>query len=288
MSHTQPPTAVDPRRDDRVLLVTRLVHGLLVVIVVPFFIGLTFYPEHTDTNFAWPLVPRMSAMFFGSLYLAVIYSFARAALARQWHHVGLLMWATIPVVAMLGAVTLLHWDKFGHGLLAFQVWLAVYVFSPPLLVFVLLVNRRRDPRVPDRHDVVIPLGVRRGTAILGLLFAGVGAALLLFPEAMMGVWPWPLKPLSSRGIGCMFIAPAVTHLIALRDSRWSSLKIATEAALLWFTAIAVAVVRCWSDFDTSRPLTWVFLFVLGVEWAFTLWSYVTLEGARRRLSNRAA
>lgn len=271
-----------PPRDDSVLLVTRIAHGILALVVAPFFLGLTFDPESTATNFAWPLVPTMSAFFFGSLYFAVIYGFLRVAFAKRWHEVALVLWATLPVLAMLGVVTVRHWDKFAHGTLRMGIWITAYLVFPAILLAMILANRRRDPRTPSPGDVEIPARVRRAALLLGIVVGLVGASLILFPKTMAAIWPWPIKELSSQALGCLFLAPAVVQFLAARETRWSALRISTQSAILWFSMLIVGVVRAFDEFDRSKPLTWVFLAFLGLEWLLATWSYVALEAQRRR------
>lgn len=270
-----------PIRDDRILLVTRLLFGLFALVVFPFFVGLTFYPEHTEANFSWPIAPRMSAMMFGSLYFAVVYGFLRVAFAKKWHHVALVLWATLPVLAMLGVVTLMHWDKFTSDPLRLGVWITAYLVFPPVLTILLGLNLRRDPKTPDPDDVEVPLGVRRLSIVFGLAFGAVGLALVLAPTFMATIWPWPVKKLAAQGIGCLLLAPFAVQLVALSESRWSSIRVVTESAILWFTAIGVAVFRTFDEFDTSRPFTWVFLVFLAAEWLLAVWLYLGLEARRR-------
>jgi hypothetical protein len=275
-------------RDDRVLLANRVAHALLVIAVFPFFVGLTFFPQHTDKNFAWPLTPTMSAMLFGSLYLAVVFSFTRLVFARKWHHVAMVMWATLPVLTLLGLVTIVHWEKFTGPLPAFAVWFAAYVCLPPVLAALLYFNGLRDPKIPDPIDVEIPASIRGSTTVLGVVFLVVGIALFFFPTQMIEVWPWAMKPLAAQAIGSLFMAPAIVHIIAIFEARWSALRIVSQAAIIWFTAILVGVARAWGEFDTSRWLTWPFVIMLALEWVFAVLTYVSLERERLRRAEAAA
>ena len=112
-----------PPRDDRILPITRVLFGALVDVVFPFFFGLTVHPANTAENFAWPLAPRMSALLFGTLYFAVVYSFTRVAFARKWHRVSLVLVATLPVLTALGIVSLRHWEKFTNDPPRLAVWI---------------------------------------------------------------------------------------------------------------------------------------------------------------------
>jgi hypothetical protein len=270
-----------PPRDDRIFPITRVLFGALVIVVFPFFYGLTFNPGNTAENFAWPLAPKMSALLFGTLYFAVVYSFLRVAFARLWHRVALVLVATLPVLVALGIVSLRHWEKFTTDPPRLAVWVTVYLVFPPFLALLLWWNWRRDPKVPEADDVVVPLGLRRLSLVLGLVFAAVGAALILAPVAMADVWPWAVKPLAAQAIGALFLAPAAVQLVIQREERWSALKLVVEAGILWFGAILVSVVRTFEEFDRSRPMTWLFIGFLAVELGLTVWMYLYFESKRR-------
>ena len=90
-----------------------------------------------------------------------------------------------------------------------------------------------------------------------------------------------VKKLAAQGIGCLLLAPFAVQLVALSESRWSAIRVVTESAILWFSAIWVAVIRTFDEFDTSRPFTWVFLAFLAAEWLLATWLYLGLEARRR-------
>ena len=271
-----------PPRDDRILIVNRIFHLALAAVVFPFFYGLTFFPENTDSNFAWSLRPTMSAFWFASLYLTVVYAFIRAGLAKKWHHMALVMWTTIPVLAALGVTTLLHWDKFPKGMLIFYVWLTVYIIAPLPLTWLAPANGRRGTRTPDPGDVVVPLNVRMTSLAISLIFLLTGAGLLFLPWVMIDIWPWKISLLSSRAVGCLFLAPTVAHVVGLFETRWSAFRLVTQAAILWFVAVLVSVVRAWPEFDKSRPATWVFVLFVVLEIAFTVHTYRRMEQMRKQ------
>ncbi len=271
-----------PARDDTVLLVTRLAHAALAVAVVPSFYNLTFHAEATGTNFAWPLAPTMSAMFFGALYFAVIYSFLRVTFAKRWHEIALVLWATLPVVLVLAVVTFLHWEKFAHGTVRFWVWFAAYIGASILLPYILWSNGRRDPRTPNPGDVEIPSIVCRTALFLGIVVGLVGAAMILAPASMAAHWPWPVTPLSAQAVGSLLLAASAVQIRVTIDRRWSAVRIAAQTAILWVSMVIVAVVRGFDQFDTTRPMTWGFLVLLVLEWLLATGTYVVLEGQRRR------
>ncbi|MBL8858256.1 MAG: hypothetical protein JNL28_07135 [Planctomycetes bacterium] len=277
--HSPPPT-------NRTFWITRVVFAVIAVVLSPYCYWLTTNPANTAENFAWTLAPRFSALMFASLYLAGVYGFLRIAFGREWHRVALLVSAILAVLAGLGVVSLLHWEKFTSDPLRIGIWSTAYLIFPPILLVLIVLNRKQDPRTPAADDVVVPASLRRFTLILGLVFGAVGAALILAPATMSEIWPWAMKPLAAQSIGVLLVAPAVAQVIALRESRWSALKLVTETGLIWFTAILVSVVRCLAEFDRTRPATWLFFAFLIVEWGMILWMYLSFEKARR--SRRAA
>lgn len=272
----------DPNRSDRVLPIARVLFGALALVVFPFFWGLTVHPENTAENFAWPLAPRMSALLFGTLYMAVVYSFLRVAIDKRWHEARLIFVTTLPVLVALGLVSWAHWDKFTDDPKRLAVWITAYMVFPPFLLWMIWAHRGRDSRQLEPGDVFVPVGVRRFSLVIGILFGVVGLLLLLAPDTMAGVWPWAIKPLSSRAIGALLIAPLCAQVTILSEERWSALKLPIESGILWFGGVLVSIVRCWDEFDRSRPMTWAFVAAVAIEWLLVVWMYVAFELRRAR------
>lgn len=270
-----------PIRDDRILFPIRIVFALFAVLVVPSFVALYFHPTESATNFAWPLAPRMSAFVFAALYLAVVVGFVRVTFARKWHHVELVAWATLPVLVSLGVVTLLHWSKFTSDPIRFGIWILAYLVLPLPLASLIALNRRRDPRVPDADDVRLGATTRRVSWVFAAMYAATAVILIFFPSFASGVWPWPLKPLSSQALGSLALAPAIVHALGALDGRWSAVRFVAEDGMVWLLGIWSVMPRAFSEFDTSRPLTWAFIAVLVVETLYIGWLFVSCESRRR-------
>ena len=138
-------------RDDRVLPLTRGVAWFIVPFLIVAFAVLWPVPTDTDTLFAWHIVPTLTPMILGSAYLGGAYFFVRAGRASQWHAVK---GGFIPVAlfaTLLGIATIIHWDKFHHGHVAFWLWSGLYFTTPFLVAYVYLTNRRHDPPAVGRR-----------------------------------------------------------------------------------------------------------------------------------------
>src|SRR5580765_1863635 len=270
-----PPIAgAGPR--DRVLTATKVLSAVIVPFLVAAYVLLYFWPAPDDTArlFAWRIVPGFTAMVLGSVYLGGSYFFVRAIWANQWHRIA---GGFIPIgsfATLMGVATVLHWDKFVHTNLAFWLWTALYITTPFLVFAVWWANRRERVR-PPVAGLQVSAGTARLIGVVGVAALVTSAFLFLAPSAAIRIWPWTLTLLTSRVMGAIFVLGGA-GLGAFWDRRWSSARILFQVAGLMFALIAVAVVRANGDFDTSKPLTWVFAigFVAAVAGSAALYAHM--------------
>jgi hypothetical protein len=118
------------RRDDRVLVSTRV----LALVIIPFLVGafviLYGFPRHTARLFAWPIKPTMTSMMLASAYLGGAYFFVRVVAERHW---SVIKGGFLPVVlfaSLLGVATVIHWGVFNHGHVTFGIWATLYFTTP--------------------------------------------------------------------------------------------------------------------------------------------------------------
>jgi hypothetical protein len=243
-------------RDDRVLPVTRAVAVAIVPFLVIAFVVLYLWPTDTDRLFAWPIRPTLSAMVLGAVYLGGAYFFLVAARATQWHTIKA---GFVPVgsfATLMGIATVLHWDRFSHGKLAFWLWAGLYFTTPVLVFAVWLLNRRTEaPPQPEEQVVAAPLGYLIG--LVGLLAAVTSAFVFLDPGRAVASWPWSLTPLTARVMAAI-LALGVAAVGAFTERRWSCLRVMVRTEAVMLGLIAIAVLRASGEVDTSRALTWLF------------------------------
>jgi hypothetical protein len=101
--------------------------------------------------------------------------------------------------------------------------------------------------------------VRLVIGIVGSLTLLISVVLFLQPGFMISIWPWQLTPLTARVIGALFALTGVGELAIALDVRWSAARIALQSQMIGVTAIALAMVFSWSNFQRAKPFTWVFL-----------------------------
>lgn len=246
-------------RDDRVLNTTRA----LAIVIVPFLLiasGILFlWTSETGRLFAWRIDEPMSALMLGTAYLAGAWFFARAALARRWHHVTVGFLPVTSFATFMLVATILHLDRYNQGHVSFMAWVALYVATPALVLVAWLRNRRTDPGAPEARDLRFPCPVRTVIATGGGFYVAVALLLLASPDLMADIWPWRLTPLTSRVVGGMMMLLGTFGLTIAADGRWSAARIPLQSLFVALCAGLVGAIRAWDTFDQGRPFTWVFV-----------------------------
>jgi hypothetical protein len=250
------PSRLSQDRSDRVLPPTRVLAAFITPFLILAFFVLVPWPTDTRRLFAWHITPTMTPMVLGSVYLGGAYFFVRVVRARQWHVVA---GGFLPVAAfatMMGITTVLHWNRFIHTNVAFWLWVALY-FSTPVLVLAAFLRNHREYR-PATGDELLLGPVAAAAIVLSAALSTVMSALLyLFPHRAISVWPWPLTPLTARTLGAIFVL-GIAGFGAWRERRWTAARILLQVAGVMLLLILIAGLRAHREFDTGRPLTWLF------------------------------
>lgn len=258
----------------------------LAIIIVPFLV-VAFYilflrTGETKQLFAWEIAAPMTAMMLGSAYIGGAYFFTRASLAKRWHYIGVGFLPVTTFASLMGIATILSWDKFTHGHVSFDTWVALYFTTPFLVLAAWLRNRRADPGTPDPQDFAYPRAARYALFAAGIFNVAVSTLLFVAPQGMISIWPWALTPLTARVVGSMFALQGVFGLCVSLDGRWSAARITLESQLASMLFILIATVRTWSTFDQARPFTWVFVVSITAIIIAVIAFYVFIENYRRR------
>jgi hypothetical protein len=261
-------------RDDRVLVSTRALSAFIAPFLLVAFVLLYGFPGDTAHLWAWPIQSHMTSMLLASAYLGGCYFFLDVLLReRRWAAVRSGLVSVALFATLLGVATVLHWGKFTHGSPAFWLWAGLYFVAPFLVVAVWLANQRYAGQpAPDAPR--LGRASRLVVAGVGGLALVTGIAMFLAPARVIGVWPWPLTPLTCRVVGATFCLGAA-GLGVLADDRWAAVRLMRRVQLVMFALILVAVVRARHEFLNDRPLTWVmgvgFVAVFAASAASAVW-----------------
>ncbi|MGH3923183.1 MAG: hypothetical protein ACRDTT_10000 [Pseudonocardiaceae bacterium] len=260
---------------------TRMVSAAIVPFLLVAFVVLYGAPKDTGRWFAWQITPSMTSMVLGSVYLGGAYFFTRAVRASHWHTVKAGFVPVTLFASLMGVATIVHWDRFNHGHVAFWLWAGLY-FTTPLLVFgVWLANRGRDRRAAA-EDLLVSPGTRLAAGVIGVAALGFGLLLFLQPGWAVDVWPWSLTPLTARVFGATFCLGAAGLGIFV-DPRWSTARLMVQVQGLMLLLVLGAVFRARAEFDVGNPLRWLFAggFLGLLAGSAVVW--VRMEARRRGL-----
>ncbi len=271
-------------RDDRVLVLTKVVAAGVIVVLLLAFLALYIFPTHTDIDFAWTILPGTSALLIGAGYTAGAYFFARLLTDKKWHRVqaGFLP-ITAFTICMLIA-TLLHLDRFHKGALNFDLWTIIYILTPFLVPFVWWQNQKTGLIGLEEHDVLFPSIVRTALKIIGGLGVTVFLLVLFRPALLISAAPWKLTPLTAR----IFAGWSILTLCSVAsigfDGRWSATRILMESGMVGITLCILALPRMWNDFNFSNPMAYAL--VAGL--VLTLIAFIAIHLWLDRLSQHTS
>ena len=273
-------TVVPATRDDRVLAYTRVLSMVILPFLLVAFVLLFFFPGDTKNLFAWTIRPTMTPMMLASAYLGGAYFFFRVRSEPRWNAVKSGFLSVALFASLLGVATIVHWDKFNHGHIAFWIWAGLYFTAPFLVLAAWLANRRFA--APARVDEARLSTVARWVvALIGLLALIQGIVMFLMPTQVIGSWPWALTPLTCRVIGAIFCLGSA-GIAVLVDPRWTTVKLMLQVEALMVALMLIAAVRAREEFDASRPLTWLMLggFVAVLLGSAYLWYSMEIRPQR--------
>lgn len=246
-----------PDHTGRVLPITRWVARFIIPFLAAAFLVLYGLPDRTTEFFAWTIRPEMTPIVMGAGYGAGVYFFYRVSTATEWHTVASVFLGIAAFTWLMGIATVLHWNSFNHAHFTFYLWVFLYAVTPVLIPAIWLLNRRGDSGNPVERPPRLPRVVQVLGGCLGAVVTISAVLLFAVPELMVGIWPWSVSPLTARIMAGWFTLFGVVNVVTVLDPRWSTARILVQSQLLGFTLVLIGVVRAWTNFDSSNPLTWV-------------------------------
>jgi hypothetical protein len=190
-------------------------------------------------------------------------SYTVSGSAARWHqvHLGYLT-VTLYTIIMLLA-TLLHWDKFITNNWPFWVWLVLYVVTPLLVPLVWLINRHRDPRLPEPGERLVPRWLRGLMAVSGAVLFAASVIAFIWPDFFITIWPWTLTPLTARILAGWHAILGVGAIVLASDNRWSAWTVPMQSIAIWYGLLLLALFWHQAELGTAGLMNWYTFFVVG-------------------------
>ena len=220
-------------------------------------------PAETATSFAWNIQPPVMAALFGAFYIALAPVVFLAMFARRWEAVRVFVLPGMLFTFTQLVVTFLHWERFLHGTLAFQIWFASYLLPPGVFLGCYLWQQRRaGPAIGGAEDSPLPRWARITLVILGSALTFEALAGLVFPAWFSGWAPWKITPLNARALSGYTLLLGTMLLSMARENDRDRVRILSPFLILLLPAVAFQVRRFPEQVDWSHPRIALVLAVL--------------------------
>lgn len=262
-------------RDDRILGFTRGLSRFIAPFLLVAFVVLYPFPGETQRLFAWTIQPTMTPMVLASAYLGGFYFFVRVLRERRWASMKAGFLSVALFASLLGLATIIHWDRFNHGHVAFWLWAGLY-FTAPFLVMGAWIANQRVAAAPTADERRLAGVTRWVVGLIGLAALVQGVVMFVAPAAIIPLWPWELTPLTCRVVGAVFCLGSA-GISVLVDPRWVTIRLMLQVEVLMLTLMLIAAARAGTEFATDRPLTWVMLVGFVATFAASVFLWYTHE-----------
>ena len=214
-------------------------------------------PSRAEADYAWAIVPPVSAAFMGAGYLAgTVATGLGAFVARRFSSV----WALVPGFAVLGgllfAATLIHADRFRWDYPPTWIWTAIYAALPVVATYLTLAQRRLAPPAEVSSDPGLA-AIRAPLFALGCVLTAVALALYVAPDALLERWPWEITPLLARVFGGWYVLAGLALVVAAATARRPrELPIPCASVASWSAFVLALPVIYPESVDSSATLYW--------------------------------
>jgi hypothetical protein len=222
-----------------------------------------FVPSQVAKAIPFP-VPPLHARFLGAIYLSGLVFMVAGMVVRGWADIRLIPLLTAIWTGGLLIVSLLHLEVFDFGRLQSRVWFGAYIAYPAIALWLTWRHRLLDA---DRYDSIstVPAWASRYLVGQGVLVTLLGAALLLSPNTMVDLWPWPITPLLAQIYSAPFLAYGVGSLLVARRATWIHVRVATMGFLVFSLGVLLAslIHRDLFSAGDAPDILWFVAFALG-------------------------
>ena len=228
--------------------------------VLAFIAGILLFvgAAETDRFFSWTIEPPLTAAFLGAAYWAACVLLTWAARQRSWARARTALPPVFVIAVLLLVATLIRLDKFDLDSVFGWFWLVVYIVVPPLVVYLVVEQTRREGRVPRERARPLPLLARGLLAAQAAALLALGGALYVIPGTADALWPWTLTPLTAEAIGAFLIGFGAAAAYALLEDDLELLR-GPALAYAVLGALELAALAIHSD-DVTADGGWVALY----------------------------
>ena len=208
-----PAEKTDPCVTTLLLAVT----GIEALVVFGAGAGLMVQPAVIGAVWPWPLTP-FNAAFLGAVYSASLVSAAALTVIGRWSPARIVVPMILVFTAVVLFVSLAYLGRFNGGWPTW-LWFLLYLVIPANAAWHFWLYRGLPPADPGQ----LTTGFRAVILLAATLFALYGLMLVVAPEAVAVLWPWPIDAFHARLYSATFLTPAVGLFLLVRAASWAEL-----------------------------------------------------------------
>lgn len=238
-------------------------------------------PQATESNFAWPVQPVVTAALFGAIYFSALLLMIAGVFTKIWEYVRVVVLPSAAFTAVMLVPTFLHWDRFSIGSISFALWLASYVLPPPIFIGCYLWQQRRSQAIGVGITQPLPTVARAFLFSNGAALTVFAILVMLVPSILQTIAPFAFTPLTARALAGFIVLAALLQLSMAFENDWPRAKVAT-AMLVPLPIVALfQLVRFGDSVQWSNVALWIFLVDLGLVAALIIKLWLLPPVARR-------
>jgi hypothetical protein len=206
--------------------------------VLALWVGVWGYFLPNSVTKALPFeVPPLHARFLGAVYLSGFVITLLSMLAPRWDEVR-----DVPVMAAiwtggLGLISLLHLDAFPAEKAQTWIWFGAYLLYPVIALWLAWRHRGGANEVTGAS---VPRWARRYLLVQGVVLVVTAGMLLLLPDLMVELWPWPITRMLAQLYSAPLLAYGVGSLLLARRRSWREIRVPVIGMLVFAVLVLVA------------------------------------------------
>lgn len=254
--------------------------SITTVGIVQFFLALTFviwlvfFPD-TGDRFAWPVTPRLTALFIGGAFIFRLFLGYHLWREKYWYRLRWTVWGNAVFLGVIFVATFWHLAEMNWktNIIVAHLWLFAYILEPVLLPFVEPRGAEAEAPVPAEvsQGALLPIS-KQALFIVTLVGITIGALFFLSSEFLNGFqrWPWVLDEFNARIMAAWPAGMAfwAARMYFLKD--WAEVKMGVQGIMVFLASQVVIWVISLPQYDPTRSnhlivgiLPGVMLLVLG-------------------------
>jgi hypothetical protein len=253
-----------------------------------FLLWLLFLPNGGPT-FAWPVEPRLTAVFIGTSFLLRVFIGICILRAKDWFRLRWVVWGNYAFLTVILVATFWHVGEMNWrtNILLAHIWIIIYIFEPLVLPFLGPYGPETVAPVPaEKSEGPILVGLTRVLIGMVMVTTTIAGLLVISPQFIDTRWPWPLDPFDARIMAAWPAAVAVWCATMALGPDWAEIKMGMQALILYTIALFVAWLVTVPLFDMTRNNFWTYGIGLGVMAILLVYYYWRQEQRRPQRSSK--